>query len=415
MSFNLIKLSCAIVAFFSCSAEQITSSSKEGEHGIDTLQNAEELMTEEVTVLPGACQIEAYLPLLQGKKVAVVANQASRVGDAHLVDSLLALGVTIEKIFTPEHGFRGNVDAGAHVNDAVDAKTGLSLVSLYGNNKKPSVEQLKQVDVMLFDLQDVGVRFYTYISTLHYVMEACAALNIPLVLLDRPNPNAHYIDGPVLEEGYTSFVGMHPVPVVYGMSIGEYAQMINGEYWLNDSLNCELKVIPILHWDHQTVYELPIAPSPNLPNQLSIYLYPSLCFFEGTVVSVGRGTDHPFQLFGHPKFADSTFAFTPVSTPGKSLRPPHENVVCFGKSLSSLSLEEVRNMKCLNLNYLIEAYQKTNVNSFFSAPKFFNLLAGNNSLMEQVKRGETAEQIRASWQSDLSEFKKLRAQYLIYP
>ena len=280
-------------------------------------------------VTVGAESISDYIQDLENKKVAVVGNQSSLVNGVHLVDTLISLNIDVVKVFSPEHGFRGKADAGEKVKSGIDSKTGLSIISLYGSNKKPKAEQLKGVDVVLFDIQDVGARFYTYISTLHYVMEACAENNIKLIVLDRPNPNGHYVDGQVLNPKYKSFVGMHQVPVVHGMTIGEYAQMINGENWLKNEIKCDLKVVNVKGWDHTQFYKLPIKPSPNLPNMLSIYLYPSLCFFEGTVVSVGRGTSFPFQVVGHPKFGEATFNFTPKPTSGAK-HTKLENEKCFG-------------------------------------------------------------------------------------
>ena len=366
------------------------------------------------TVIVGADRIALYYPMLEGKKVALVVNQTSMVGHIHLVDTLIQMGVKVIQIFAPEHGFRGTADAGASIKDGIDKKTGISIISLYGENKKPKREQLEGIDIVVFDIQDVGTRFYTYISTMSLVMEACAEMAVPLVVLDRPNPNGHYIDGPVLEEGFESFVGMHKVPVVYGMTIGEYAKMVNGEGWLKDRLSCSLTVIPCKNYDHNTYYNLPIPPSPNLPNIKSILLYPSLCFFEGTSISVGRGTKKQFQVIGHPSFQDEGFSFTPVSSPGAKY-PKHENQTCYGKDLSILTKGSLFDKKQLDLSYLLEAYENFEGDSFFNGNNFFDKLAGTDRLKEQVKRGRTEEEIRTSWKNDIERFKIVRSKYLIYP
>ncbi|MFK7834024.1 MAG: exo-beta-N-acetylmuramidase NamZ domain-containing protein, partial [Winogradskyella sp.] len=322
-------------------------------------------------IIVGANRTKLYLPLLKGKRVGVVANQTSVIFDegkpktknssyTHLIDSLMQLKVNIKKVFAPEHGFRGTADAGELVKDGKDTKTGLLIHSLHGKYKKPTKTQLENVDIMIFDIQDVGVRFYTYISTLHNVMEACAEQGVKLMILDRPNPNGHYVDGPILKEDFSSFVGMHEVPVVHGMTVGEYAQMINGEKWLAGGIECSMRIIPCEGWDHSLYYELPIAPSPNLPDMASVYLYPSLCFFEGTVVSIGRGTDTPFQLIGHPDYKiDSMgvdFSFTPQPN-GGSKHPKLEGENCFGIDLSTIDLAEFRSQGQLELSYLFDFYQ----------------------------------------------------------
>ena len=366
------------------------------------------------TIRVAANRTEAYLPLLQGKNVGIVGNQTSVIFKSekdytHLVDSLLSRSVSIKRVFAPEHGFRGTADAGERVEDGIDSKTGLPIISLYGDQKKPDPQHLRDLDVILFDIQDVGARFYTYISTLHYMMEACAEQGIQLIVLDRPNPNGHYIDGPVLEENYKSFVGMHPVPVVHGLTIGEYAQLINGEKWLMNGLQCDLKVITMENYSATRAYDLPIKPSPNLPNATSINLYPSLCFFEGTNVSVGRGTGMQFQVFGSPVL-DSTyfdFEFTPISNPGAKY-PKHENKLCFGKNL-----QNEKELDHLNLDWLLQAYDHTqDQTSFFNS--FFNKLAGNSSLKEQIQQGKTAEDIKESWQADLENYKIKIKPYLLY-
>ncbi|MDO7174074.1 DUF1343 domain-containing protein [Mariniflexile sp. AS56] len=369
-------------------------------------------------ILVGANQTDAYLQLLKGKRVGVVANQTTVIfkegrlkaeGFTHLVDSLIALNIDIKTVFAPEHGFRGTADAGEHIKDGIDTKTGVPIVSLYGDNKKPKPEQLKNIDIVIFDIQDVGARFYTYISSLHYVMEACAEAKIPVLILDRPNPNGHYVDGPVLEIEHKSFVGMHPIPVVHGMTIGEYANMINGEKWLKNGIECELKVIPIKNYTHQIAYSLPIKPSPNLPNDTSINLYPSLCFFEGTNVSVGRGTDKQFQVFGNPVLDKTTYTFSFTPQPNEGAKSPlYQNKVCFGEDLS-----RSKSLSNLNLSWLISAYKNTkNKTDFFNA--FFTKLAGTKKLQQQIEAGLTETQIKASWQEGLNTFKKTRAKYLIY-
>lgn len=369
----------------------------------------------DTSVIIGAERIDAYLPILKASNgVALVVNQTSTIHQTHLVDSLLKLGVPIHTIFAPEHGFRGEADAGERVKDGIDKKTGLPIISLYGKNKKPSSAQLEGIDWVVFDIQDVGARFYTYISTMHYVMEACTEQGISFMVLDRPNPNGHYVDGPVLDTKFQSFVGMHPVPVVHGMTVGEYAQMINGEGWLNNGRKVDLTVISCERYSHQKAYELPISPSPNLPNMRSIYLYPSLCFFEGTEMSVGRGTNQQFQIYGHPDAVVGTYTFKPEPMPGAKY-PKHENKLCQGHNLTDEDAITYREYGALNLNYLVDAYQhfpaKT---SFFLENKFFDKLAGNDKLRKQIIAGESAKAIRASWQEDLSAFRKIRQQYLIY-
>lgn len=357
-------------------------------------------------------QAELYLPLLQGKKVGVVGNQTSilpQSNSKHLVDFLLENKVNVTKVFVPEHGFRGTADAGEKVDNSVDAKTGLPIVSLYGNNKKPSADQLKDLDVLVFDLQDVGVRFFTYISTLHYVMEACAEQGKPLILLDRPNPNGNYIDGPILKKGFESFVGMHPIPLVHGLSIGELAKMINGEKWLKGGVQVDLTVIPAANWNHGMAYELPVKPSPNLPNALSIRLYPSTCLFEGTVVSLGRGTYFPFQVYGYPDARFGKFTFTPVSIDGMSKTPPHQDKLCYGRDLRTESLTQP-----FTMSYLLEAYQRSEMkDKFFNS--YFNTLVGTDELKKQILAGKTEAEIRATWQQGLQDYSILRSKYLIYP
>ncbi|MEM6321382.1 MAG: DUF1343 domain-containing protein [Bacteroidota bacterium] len=371
-------------------------------------------ITAEKTVKVGAARLDAYLDQILDKNVALVVNQTSTIGSTHLADTLLSLGVQIQQIFAPEHGFRGKADAGEKVVDGIDGKTGIPLVSLYGKNKKPSPKQLEGIDVVVFDIQDVGARFYTYISTLHYVMEACAENGVAVLVLDRPNPNGHYIDGPILEADYQSFVGMHPIPVVHGMTIAEYAQMVNGEGWLKDGIQCQLTTVSCQNYNHETVYELPIKPSPNLPNNRSIYLYPSLCFFEGTVFSVGRGTNSQFQVFGHPDFQKGDYTFIPQPMEGAKY-PKLEGDSCRGFDLTKLPLENIREARTLNLDYLIMAYQNyPNPEEFFLKNLFFDRLAGGKRLRKQIIAGKTAAEIKQSWQRDLNQFKKTRAKYLLY-
>lgn len=357
-----------------------------------------------------AMQMDDYLPLLQGKRIGVVANQTSIVGETHLVDTLLSLGVDVKKIYTPEHGFRGTADAGAKVNSGKDEKTGLPIVSLYGKNKKPTPEMLQGIDIILFDLQDVGVRFYTYISTMSYVMEAAAENRLPVIVLDRPNPNGFYVDGPVLKSENQSFVGLHEVPVVYGMTIGEYAEMVNGEGWLKNGIRCDLMVIPIYNYNRNAIYELPVRPSPNLPNWESVYLYPTLCFFEGSIVSVGRGTEAPFQIYGHPKMRGS-YTFTPKSTAGAS-KPLLEGQRCRGENLLEFAHDYAYNANWLHLEWIIEAYQQLKDEGFFK--DYFRLLAGDKQLRRDIENGKSADDIRASWEKDLEAFKAIRAKYLLY-
>jgi uncharacterized protein YbbC (DUF1343 family) len=365
-------------------------------------------------VLTGALQTKAYFPLLKGKRVGVVANHASRLKETHLVDTLVASGIQVRKIFFPEHGFRGNEDAGQNLKSYQDPQTGITCISLYGKDKKPSAQDMASLDIVLFDLQDVGVRFYTYISTLHFVMEACAENKKPLIVLDRPNPNGHYIDGPVLQTQAKSFVGLHPVPVVYGMTIGEYAQMILGENWLSGGKKCSLKVIPLKNYDRNDFYQLPVRPSPNLPNMASVYLYPSLCFFEGTIVSVGRGTPKPFQQFGYPGMKSNGYTFKPVSTPGASLDPPYKGEECSGFDVSFYGDMYMKYSRKLYLFWLLETYKNSGLKEKFFNPYFRNL-AGNDVLKEQIMSGKSEEEIRKTWASDLQKFKEVRKKYLIYP
>lgn len=412
-----------VLTIFSCGS----STEKKGERE-DIKENQEaRTKNQDEQIIVGAEQFHLYSDLLKGKNVGVVANQTSIVHEktnpaeingnisylvlnTHLVDFLISKKVSVKKVFAPEHGFRGTADAGEHVKDGVDSKTGVPLISLYGSNKKPSQEQLKRIDVVVFDIQDVGARFYTYISTLHYVMEACAEAGIPVIVLDRPNPNGRYIDGPILEPENQSFVGMHPIPVVHGMTIGEYAQMINGEGWLKDKIKCKLTVVEMQNYTHETPYALPIKPSPNLPNDQAINLYPSLCFFEGTFINAGRGTDMQFQVFGAPSLPASkyTFEYTPQSNEGAK-DPKFKGQLCHGKDLRN----EPRLNK-INLEWLIDAYNANGKKKdFFNS--FFVKLAGTEKLQKQIEQGLSAEEIRDSWKKGLMEFRIIQGQYLLYP
>ena len=387
----------------SCSAQNRISIDNHKPDGSATTQAQE--------IVVGANNMIAYLPLLKNKNIAIVANQTSVIfkknGYTHLVDSLLSLDMKITKVFSPEHGFRGDADAGEKVVDGFDAKTGLPIVSLYGKNKKPNSEQLKGIDLVVFDIQDVGVRFYTYISTLHYVMEACAESDIPLIVLDRPNPNGHYIDGPTLKMEHSSFLGMHPVPLVYGMTIGEYAQMINGEHWLKNNVTCTLTVISLKNYTHQSEYHIPVKPSPNLPNDKAINLYPSLGFFEGTIINAGRGTENQFQQYGAPFFPKANFSYTPQPNAGAK-SPKHLGKLCYGVNLKNSEI-----LNAVTVKWLIDAYHKTpKSESFFGAT--FTAHAGNTALEAQIKKGVTAKEIHDSWQPEIEAFKKVRATYLLY-
>jgi uncharacterized protein YbbC (DUF1343 family) len=365
-------------------------------------------------VIPGAERIATYLPMLKNKRIALVVNQTSMVKENHLVDTLLKLGVDIKTVFAPEHGFRGKADAGEAVGDMKDPRTGLPIVSLYGKKKKPLPEELENVDILIFDIQDVGVRFYTFISTLHYIMEACQENNKPLILLDRPNPNGYFVDGEILNPSYKSFVGMHPVPTVYGMTIGEYAKMINGEGWLTNNVTCDLTIIECKNYTHDTYYDLPVKPSPNLPNIRSVLLYPSICFFEGTTFSLGRGTDKQFQVIGHPKIV-SDFSFTPMPNEGAK-EPPLKGQKCFGTDLSLLTTGSIIKAKKINLSYLIDYYNKMKAKDekFFLDNNFIDKLSGSNHLREQIISGKTEDEIRATWKDGLKKFALVREKYLIY-
>ncbi len=364
-------------------------------------------------IIPAANQTEKYLPLLKGKKVAIVANQTSVIfknknnEHVHLVDTLLAQGVNIVNVFAPEHGFRGKADAGEQIVDDVDVKTGLPIISLHGKTRKPSPEILKNIDIIIFDIQDVGVRFYTYISTMTNVMEAAAENNIPVIVLDRPNPNGHFVDGPTLEIEHRSFVGFHPIPLVYGMTIGEYAKMVNGELWLKNGIQCDITVIPLKNYTHDSAYHLPIRPSPNLPNDKSINLYPGLGFFEGTIINAGRGTEFQFQRYGAPFFPKSDFSYTPQPNFG-SKYPKFKEELCYGVDLTKTS-----RLSKVDISGLIDAFHKTPKDKAFFG-KSFTIHAGTLKLQKQIEAGMTAKEIRATWQEGVEKFKKVRSKYLIY-
>ncbi|MBN2275674.1 MAG: DUF1343 domain-containing protein [Bacteroidales bacterium] len=352
-----------------------------------------------------------YLPVLEGKNCAVTANHSSAIGRVHLVDTLINAGIMIKKIFSPEHGYSGIIADGISISNTTDRK-GIPVISLYGHKKKPSADDLKDIDIVIYDIQDVGVRFYTYISTLHYVMEACAENHIPLLILDRPNPNGFYVDGPVLDPAFQSFVGMHPIPVVYGLTPAELALMINGEGWLKNGLQCELHIVHCENYTHHSHYRLPINPSPNLRNMEAVYLYPSLAFFEGTVMNVGRGTPYPFQVFGSPDYPLKEFSYIPQAS-ALNINPVHKGLLCYGKDLRGLSLETLGSMKHINLSWLIETYRLMNKTGFFTA--YMNNLAGTDALQKQIEAGWDDVKIRESWKPGLEQYRKMREKYLLYP
>ena len=362
-------------------------------------------------VIIGAEQPEKYLHLIENKRIGLVVNHTSLVDNIHLVDFLLNKGIKVDKIFAPEHGFRGDASAGEEIKDGLDAKTGIPVLSLYGQTKKPTVAHLEKIDVLIFDIQDVGCRFYTYISTLHLVIEACAENNISLIVLDRPNPNGDYVAGPVLKPGFESFVGMDPIPVVHGCTVGELAKMINREKWHKAAKRCDLQVIPVKNYTHSTKYELPVNPSPNLPNYLSVRLYPSLCFFEATSVSVGRGTDFPFQVLGGLNKNLGKFQFTPKNIPGVAVNPLNEGLVCYG-----LDLRLIEEVPKFTLKYFMDFYDKYEVKTdFLTRENWFNLLAGNDELLAQIRNGKSESEILETLKPDLEKYKLIRKKYLLYP
>jgi uncharacterized protein YbbC (DUF1343 family) len=364
-------------------------------------------------VITGCGQTGLYLEELMGKSVGLVANQTTLIGRVHLADSLIKQGITLAKIYSPEHGFRGDADAGAEINGTTDARTGVPVISLYGDKTKPTAADLRGIDIMVYDIQDVGVRFYTYISTLHYVMEACAENHIPLLILDRPDPLGYYIDGPVLEPEFRSFVGMHPIPVVYAMTPGELARMINGEKWLAGGVQCDLRVIPCQNYDHNTHYRLPVNPSPNLNSMEAVYLYPSICLFEGTTMSLGRGTPFPFRVIGHPDYPDKSFSFLPRSGPSNK-NPVLRDQTCYGIDLRSLLADSLKRLHSINLQWMFDVYNKMALGDKFFTP-YIDRLAGTRKLRDQIIAGYSEKQIRQSWQADLEVFCKKRAKYLLYP
>ncbi len=388
---------------------------------ITTLCSGQKPLTEiiETDIYPadikvGAERTDIYFPWLKGKNIAIVANQTSMISKVHLVDSLLNAGFNVKKVFSPEHGFRGKADAGETIGNTTDEKTRLPVISLYGNNKKPNPEDLKNIDIVIFDIQDVGARFYTYISTLHYMMEACAENNKTFVVLDRPNPNGYYVDGPVLEKEFSSFVGVDPVPIVHGMTVAEYARMLNGEKWLKNGIQCQLQYVPVNNYNHNYFYQLPQKPSPNLATMESIYLYPTFCLFEGTCISVGRGTGRPFEIIGSPLLDSTGFSFTPKSIEGMSKNPPYENKLCNGYDFHNYAKNYIKGYGKLYLFPLLELYKKLkDKTEFFNSS--FDRLAGTASLRQQIIAGKTENEIRASWQTGLENFKKIRNKYLLYP
>jgi len=362
-------------------------------------------------ITTGAEQPEKYLPLIQNKRVGLVVNHTSMVEKMHIVDFLLTKNIKAEKIFAPEHGFRGDASAGEEIKDGIDSKTGIPVISLYGQVKKPTAEHLKNLDILIFDIQDVGCRFYTYISTLHLVIEACAENNLKLIVLDRPNPNGDYIAGPVLKPGFESFVGMDPIPVVHGCTVGELANMINSEKWHKAERSCDLQVITVKNYTHLTKYELPVRPSPNLPNYLSVRLYPSLCFFEATSVSVGRGTDYPFQVLGGLNKNLGDFKFTPKSIQGVAVNPLNEGKVCYG-----VDLRQLKDIPKFTLKYFIDFYNKyENTEDFLTREKWFNTLAGTDELLAQLREGKSEEEILKNFSHELEKYKVIRKKYLLYP
>jgi uncharacterized protein YbbC (DUF1343 family) len=406
MNSNHIKIIALLVmlAFASCHSGNGHTQTK-GSGGLQFISSDE--------IKTGAQQTALYFPELKGRSIGIICNQTSLVGTAHLVDTLISSGFNVRVIFSPEHGFRGQAEAGAEIRDGKDRKTGVNIISLYGKKKKPLPEELVGIDILLFDVQDVGVRFYTYISTLTLIMEAAAERGIPLIVTDRPNPNGFYVDGPVLDTSFRSFIGMHPVPIVYGMTIGEYALMINGEGWLAEK-KCDLRVIPLAGYTHNMIVSLPVRPSPNLPTWQSIYLYPSLCLFEGTFISVGRGTESPFQVIGHPAFRDGSYIFKPGSIPGVSEHPPFEDQVCYGYDLTGFAENYSMNEYHFSPGWLISMHAIFKNSADFFTP-YFDKLAGNDKLRTDILGGMTEPEIRKTWESDLARFRQTRKKYLLYP
>ncbi|RDV13247.1 DUF1343 domain-containing protein [Pontibacter diazotrophicus] len=409
--------SLVIIFFFSSACSQ-------GLQNKGTVPRAEKAVvaSETNSITTGADQIEEYLPYLKGKRVGMVVNPTSIIGNTPSVDSLKSLGVDIVRIFGPEHGFRGDASAGVKVDDSIDPKTGIEVVSLYGKNNKPTKEQLQDIDLMIFDIQDVGARFYTYTITMHRVMEACADNGVELMILDRPNPNGYLVDGPILDMSLKSGIGIHPVPVAHGMTVGEYAHMINGEGWLANKAQCKIRVVKIKNYTHDTPYVLPVAPSPNLNTPQSILLYPTLCLFEGTIISQGRGTHFPFTVLGNPDLKGKyAFSFTPVGIKGMSETPLHQNQACYGMDLREYDIANLRKSRQLNLKWLMEMYQaypaKEKFFDFKQSNQMgnFNKLAGTTLLKEQIIAGKTEDEIRQSWEPALNQYKQTRKKYLLYP
>ncbi|NND62727.1 MAG: DUF1343 domain-containing protein [Flavobacteriaceae bacterium] len=416
MRLTVFKSTLLFVALFSLacgsgSKESEVRSPKSEVSDDATAELVEAQQTGGESIVLGVERTDLYFPLLRNKKVAVVANQTSEIiQGVHLIDSLVASEIAVVKVFAPEHGFRGKADAGESVNDGVDTKTGLPILSLHGSHKKPTAEQMKDLDIVVFDIQDVGVRFYTYISTMHYVMEACAEAKIPFVVLDRPNPNGHYVDGPTMKKGHTSFLGLHEVPLVHGMTVGEYARMINGQKWLSDGLVCDLTVIEMKNYTHETFYSVPVRPSPNLPNDIAINLYPSLGLLEGTTLNAGRGTEMQFQIFGSPDLPKENYPFSYTPQPNFGAKyPKHEGTLCNG-----LDLRETPRMSRVDLSWIIEAYKSSNNKADFFNTKNFTAHAGTAELQQQIEQGYTFREIRKTWMKDLAAFKELREKYLIY-
>lgn len=401
-------VSLLMVIFIACKSSEGNKTTINQE---DKVGNAQEKVAE---IVLAAERFDQYLDILKDKRVALVVNQTSTIGEIHLVDTLRSLKVNIRKVFAPEHGFRGDHSAGAIVSNGIDTKSGLPVVSLYGKDKKPSVDMLRDIDVILFDIQDVGVRFYTYISTMHYVMEAAAEQGKSVVILDRPNPNGFYVDGPILEPTYKSFIGMHPIPIVHGLTVGELAGMINGEGWLKNGAVCDIKVIQCENYSHDSMYQLPIQPSPNLPNMRSVYLYPYLGMFEGTNVSIGRGTSTPFQIIGRPGFK-SDFAFMPKSIPGVSDNPKYKDEVCTGVKVKDVENGDLFENPRMKLDWLILFFSTNEEANGPYFKSFFYKLAGNKLLREQIEQGMSEGEIRTSWQPELRKYKEMRKKYLLYP
>jgi len=408
---KLVPLLFIVIISFVCCNHTVKTNIAQADKQNDAISS-------DTTVYPGIYQTEQYVNLLSGKKIGIVSNQTGMINGVHLVDTLLSLKQNIVKVFCPEHGLRGTADAGQKVDNSIDEKSGLPIISLYGKNKKPTPEQLADLDIVIFDLQDVGVRFYTYISTLHYVMEACAESHIPLIVLDRPNPNAHYIDGAILDTAnHRSFIGMHPVPVVYGMTIGEYSKMINGEKWLRNGVQCDLTVVPCRNYTHDTKYSLPVKPSPNLPNDRSVELYPTLCLFEATSLSIGRGTDKQFQIIGHPAFVnvdEADFVFTPMPNEGAT-DPVLNGKLCYGFDLSEGNSVFDWKKDQLNIGLFLKVYRLfPDKESFFKKTNSIELLSGYSEFRNQVINGVSEDEIRNGWKPGIEEFKKTRLKYLIY-